>query len=658
MAPAPAANRALRRAVIEKVFPEVDEGAFPIKRITGDSIRVDAHVFADGHDVVACVLRHRHESEEAWTEVPMTPPGNDEWTAEFTVERTGRHLYTVCAWTDPFRTWHRDFIKRVDAGQDVSIDILVGAALAEKAAKRASGSDRKRLSTWAAELRADTDIAARTEKALHPGQAALAKAYPDRKHAAEYRLLEAWVDREIGRFSAWYEMFPRSASPDPSRAGTLQDVIARLPYVAELGFDILYLPPIHPIGTTFRKGRNNSLECGPDDPGSPWAIGSEHGGHKDIHPALGTLEDFRELVHHASQLGIELALDIAFQCSPDHPYVREHPDWFRSRPDGTIQYAENPPKKYQDIYPFDFECRDWRGLWEELKSVFLFWAAQGVRVFRVDNPHTKPFAFWQWVLAEVRRDCPDAVFLSEAFTRPKIMYRLAKLGFTQSYNYFPWRTGKHELIEYFTELTQTEVREFFRPSLWTNTPDILISYLQEGGRQAFIIRYVLASTLGASYGIYGPAFELCEGRSRGPLQEEYLDSEKYEARRWDLDDPAGIRDIISRVNTARREHPALQTDANLLFHAVDNDQLLCYSKQTGSDLVLVFVNLDFRNKQAGWVELPLDWLGIDEQLPFKLHDILTGESYAWTGARNFVELRHESGLPAHVFLVSQGEAEG
>ncbi len=477
--------------------------------------------------------------------------------------------------------------------------------------------------------------------------------YPDRRFATEMeRELVLIVDPVRARFSSWYELFPRSTSPEPGKHGTLQDCTARLPYIADMGFDVVYLPPIHPIGTNFRKGRNNSVTAEPGDVGSPWAIGAPEGGHKSVHPELGTLEDFRALVSRASELGLQVALDIAFQAAPDHPYVKDHEEWFRKRPDGTIQYAENPPKKYQDIYPFDFESTKWWEMWQELKSVFTFWIGQGVRIFRVDNPHTKAFPFWEWCITEIKREWPETLFLSEAFTRPKIMYRLAKLGFSQSYTYFPWRNRKQELTEYLTELTKTPVREFFRPNQWPNTPDILTEFLQLRTRAAFMIRLMLAATLGANYGIYGPAFELLEGRPAKPGSEEYLDSEKYQIRAWELDRPDSLRELITLVNRIRHENPALQTDWLLDFHPVDNEQLICYSKRSpdGSNLILVVVNLDPHHRQSGFVDLALRDLGIDEDRPYQANDLLTGARYMWSGPRNYVELDPNS-IPAHIFRI-------
>lgn len=641
------------RVVVEQVTPEIDRGRFPIKRIVGESVLVEANIFADGHEVVAGVLLFRREGALGWREVEMEALPNDRWRARFVVSEIGCYRYTVEGFIDPFETWRRDFEKKAEAEQDVRVDLMAGAQLIAAASEKASGADAMRLAELAALLRQPSDLESAIAAVLDSELSRLMRRYRERSGVARYeRELAVIVERERARFSSWYEMFPRSCSPEPNKHGTFRDCEARLPYVARLGFDVLYFPPIHPIGVTHRKGKNNRITCGPDDPGSPWAIGAAEGGHKAVHPQLGTLEDFRHLVAKAREAGIEIALDIAFQCSPDHPYVKEHPSWFKWRPDGTVQYAENPPKKYEDIFPLNFDSPDWEELWEELKSVVMFWVEQGVRIFRVDNPHTKPFAFWEWLIAEVRDACPEVVFLSEAFTRPKVMYRLAKLGFSQSYSYFPWRNTKSEIVQYFTELTQTEVSEFFRPSLWPNTPDILTEYLQWGGRPAFMIRLILAATLGASYGIYGPAFELCENRPLEAGREEYLDSEKYEIRHWDLERPDSLAALIARVNRIRRENPALQWDLTLRFHHVDNDQLLCFSKVTEdlSNVIVVVVNLDYRHRQAGWVELDLDPLGLDAGEPFQVHDLLGDARYLWQGARNYVEL-DPAGIPGHIFRI-------
>jgi len=538
-------------------------------------------------------------------------------------------------------------------GYGLRVAALVGAGLIEDAAQRAKGGERTRLKGWAADLRAVPDTQALKTLGLDQELAAVAQRYPDRRYATicpvEHPLM---VDRARARFSAWYEMFPRSASNEPGRHGTFKDCEAQLPYVAKMGFDVLYLPPIHPIGRVNRKGANNALAAAPGDTGSPWAIGSAEGGHTALHSELGTIEDFRRLLASVHAQGMELALDIAFQCAPDHPYVSSHPKWFKWRPDGRVQYAENPPKKYQDIFPFEFESDDWRGLWQELADVIRYWAAEGVRIFRIDNPHTKPFAFWEWAIAELKREYPDAIFLAEAFTRPKVMHRLAKLGFTQSYTYFAWRNSKHELIEYFTELTQGPGREYFRPNAWPNTPDILTEYLQFGGRPAFIVRLVLAATLAANYGIHGPAFELLEATPREPGTEDYLDSEKYQIREWNRHAEQSLSDLIARVNRARRENPALQSDASLRFFDVDNDSLLCYAKSDAEleNLVVTVVNLDPHHIQSGWVVLDLAALGIDATTPYQMHDLLSGARFLWSGPRNFVQLDPQR-APAHVFAL-------
>ena len=643
------------RIVIEAVKPEIDGGRFPAKRVTGDKVIVEADIFADGHDALSALLLCRSEYDRQWVEVPMELLVNDRWQASFVVNKLGRYYYTLMAWIDKFGSWREDLEKRIEVGQkDISVNLSVGAQLVKEASQRASGTDARTLRGWAETLvSAQAPQSDRVKLALSEEVVAVMSKYPDKRSAVTYsRELSIVVDREKSRFSTWYEMFPRSVASEKGQHGTFKDCEALLPYVASMGFDVLYLPPIHPIGVTNRKGKNNTIETTPDAPGTPWAIGSEEGGHKAVNPQLGTLQDFRTLMAKAREQGIEIALDIAFQCSPDHPYVKEHPEWFLWRPDGTIQYAENPPKKYQDIYPINFETEHWRELWEELKSIFLFWIEQGIRIFRVDNPHTKPFDFWEWLINDIKKAYPDVIFLSEAFTRPKIMYRLAKLCFAQSYTYFAWRNTKWELTEYFTELTQTEVSEYFRPNIWPNTPDILTEYLQTGGRPAFMIRLVLAATLGTSYGIYGPAFELCENQPREPGSEEYLNSEKYEIKQWDITRPDSLKDFIARVNQIRRENQALHDNLNLRFHNVDNEQIICYGKSTEdlSSIILTVVNLDYRNTQSGWVELPLDTLGLDAQKDYQVQDLLNDAHYVWHGPRNYVELNPQI-RPAHIFRI-------
>jgi starch synthase (maltosyl-transferring) len=642
-----------KRVAIAGVKPQVDGGRFPVKRTVGERVVVEADVFGDGHDLLFCLLLYRREGESEWREAPLRSLGNDRWRGEFTVTEVGFYRYTILALVDHFQSWHQHLLKKIRAGQDVSVDLVVGAELLEAASTRASGADGAFLASRAAALRSSHGATERALPLLDQGLLGVAGRYPDRRFAATYeRELRVRVDRERARFSAWYEMFPRSSSPEPGKYGTFKDCEARLPYVSAMGFDVLYLSPIHPIGTTNRKGRNNDPASSRDDPGSPWAIGSAEGGHTAIDPRLGTVKGFQSLLAKAREQRLELALDIAFQCSPDHPYVGEHPEWFRWRPDGTLQYAENPPKKYEDIYPFNFETDNWRELWIELKGVFLFWIKQGVRIFRVDNPHTKPFAFWEWVIGEIQRDYPEAIFLAEAFTRPTVMYHLAKVGFTQSYTYFAWRNTKREITEYFTELSKSDGREYFRPNLWPNTPDILTEYLQMGGRPAFMIRLVLAATLAASYGIYGPSFELGDNRSREPGSEEYLDSEKYQVRHWEISDPNSLKDFIARVNRIRRDNPALHHDWNLRFHEVDNDQLICFSKCTddAANAILVVVNLDPHHAHAGWLDLDLEALGIQTDRPYQVHDLLSDARFLWSGSRNYVELDPRI-VPAHIFRV-------
>jgi starch synthase (maltosyl-transferring) len=644
-----------QRAVIENVTPEIDGGQFAIKRVIGETIVVEADIFADGHDLLRAVLKHRGRDKDTWTETAMEPLGNDRWRGSFTVEEMGRYLYTLEAWVDRCETWRHGLEKKIDAGQDVSSDLLAGVALVQDAVRRAD-EDKEDLKAFAAMLRSHAEKKMVPE--IGPDFLRLMDRYPDRRFATRYeKELAVTVDRKKAGFSTWYELFPRSFTNRPDAHGSFRDLEKSLSYVASMGFDVLYLPPIHPIGRSHRKGKNNTLGVGPHDPGSPWAIGSEEGGHKAIHPQFGTLEDFKRLVARTKTYGMEIALDIAFQCSPDHPYVKQHPEWFRKRPDGTVQYAENPPKKYEDIVPLDFETKAWRSLWEELKSVVVYWAEQGVRIFRLDNPHTKPFRFWDWLVREVKERFPDVIFLSEAFTRPKIMQRLAKAGLTQSYTYFTWRRGKAELIEYFEELTQTDVREYFRPNLWPNTPDILMDYLQKGGRPAFMSRYVLAATLGANCGIYGPAFELIENRPREAGSEEYLNSEKYEIKRWDLEKPDSLKDFIAAVNRIRKENAALQSDRGLHFHALDNPQMICYSKSTAEkeNVILTVVNLDWKYVQSGWVDLSLEPLGLGAGETYRVHDLLTDARYTWRGARNYVELR-PSAIPAHIFRIERDGA--
>jgi len=642
-----------KRVIISGVSPEMDGGLFPIKRTVGEKVAVEADIFTDGHDLLSCVLLFRKEGDRDWEAVPMEPLVNDRWRGSFRVSDMGRYRYTLKAWVDRFRTWRRDLKKRVDAGQDVSVDLQVGVQLIEQAVPRAKGAVAKDLKQRVAQIAGAQDPENKILLALDDDLAELMSLHSERRFVTTYeKELSVVVEREKARFSTWYEMFPRSCASRPGKHGSFKECERVLPYVASMGFDVLYFPPVHPVGVSHRKGKNNSPAAKPGEPGSPWAIGSEAGGHKHIHPELGTLDDFRRLMQKARELGIEIALDLAFQCSPDHPYVKEHPEWFRWRPDGTLQYAENPPKKYEDIYPLNFECDQWQDLFAELKSVVVFWIEQGIRIFRVDNPHTKPFTFWEWLIGEIKRDFPEVIFLSEAFTRPNVMYRLAKLGFTQSYTYFAWRNTKWEITQYFQELTQTGVKEFFRPNLWPNTPDILTEYLQTGGRRAFMTRLVLAATLGASYGIYGPAFELCVKEPKEFGSEEYLDSEKYEIKAWNLDDPLSLRDFIARVNRIRKENPALQSNETLRFHESDSDQVLCFSKHRSdfSNVIFVVVNLDPHHTHGSWVHFPIEEVGLEPRQGFQVHDLLSDARFLWHGSRNYLEIDPRVS-PAFVFRV-------
>ena len=639
-----------RRVLIQSAKPEIDGGRYPAKRVVGERVVVECDIVSDGHDIVRGALHYRARGAPTFEEVPLEALGNDRFRASFYVSKEGIWEFTFSGWIDAFATWRRGFQRKVEAGQDVSVELLMGAELIEAAAARATGVDAQALGVIAKALRAsDTPFEARTQTALREEVAVWMARAADRTFATNYpRVLELLVDRARARFSAWYEFFPRSFG-EGGKHGTFRDAEKMLPYVAEMGFDIVYLPPIHPIGRAFRKGRNNSTTSQPGEPGSPWAIGAEEGGHKAVHPELGTLEDFDRFVAAAREHNIEIALDIAFQVSPDHPYVKEHPEWFKHRPDGTIQYAENPPKKYQDVYPFDFECEGWQALWTELRSVFVFWIERGVRVFRVDNPHTKPLPFWEWCITSLKAQHPDVLFLAEAFTRPKVMYTLAKGGFTQSYTYFTWRTTKHELTAYMQELTKTEVAEFFQPNFWPNTPDILPEHLQTGQRSAFISRVILASTMSSSFGIYGPAYELLEHVPR-PGAEEYIDNEKYELKRWDLDRPDSLRHIIARLNSIRRANPALQANKNVGVHPTTNEFIFAYSKRTDDlkNIILVVVNLDHHHRHSAWVELDLAELGLKPDEGFQVHDLLTDARFVWRGGRTFVELDPNI-MPAHIF---------
>ncbi len=627
-------------------------GRYPAKAVVGEELTVRADVFTDGHDRVNARILYRHQSDESRQSAPMRLIVQDRWSGTFNIEKPGRYLFTVEGWIDHFATWQADLSKRVDAGQDVTIELKIGADLINKAVYNASPADAATLKEVAAQLENPDRIDLATAQALGSGLRDLLSVYSPRDWATQFdRELVVKVEPPRARFSAWYEIFPRSFCSQSGEHGTFRSCLSRLDEIAKMGFDIIYLPPIHPIGTTKRKGKNNTPGATAGDPGSPWAIGSADGGHKAIHPDLGTMSDFQRFVARAGELNMEVALDLAYQCSHDHPYVKEHPEWFKWRPDGTIQFAENPPKKYEDVVPFDFETENWQELWEELKSIVFFWIDKGINVFRVDNPHTKPFGFWEWLIAETHRVHPDVIFLSEAFTRPSVLHRLAKVGFSQSYTYFTWRNTKHEIIQYINDLTRTEVSDFLRPNFWPNTPDILPEYLQYGGRSAFLVRLVLAATLSSNYGIYGPPFELAVSEAV-PGTEEYLGSEKYEIKSWDLNRPGHLREYIADLNRIRRENPALQETGNVSFHEIDNDHLLFYVKKTSdlSNVLFIVVNLDPFHAQAGTARVPMEELGLSPTQSYLVYDLLSEEKYIWRGERNYIELDpHIS--PLHIFRV-------
>jgi len=667
------------RIVIEDVGPLVDGGHRPVKRVVGEPVAVEATIYGDGHDHLWCVVAHTAPGETKPVLVPMvaSSPGLDRWSAEFTPLTQGRHQFRILAWIDHVDTWADATHKKLLAGLAITSEMLEGAALLDQAAERVPKKGRAELVALADRLRAgDTTLlvdgaggaggagATGTPNAAGDGSIVdLARATLPPKSAAMSPVVEVDVERERALFSSWYELFPRSWGPREGMHGTLCDVEKQLGYVADMGFDVLYLSPIHPIGSSFRKGPNNAEIADADDPGSPWAIGSEAGGHTAIHPALGTIDDFRSLVRAAESNGLELALDIALQTSPEHPWVAEHPEWFKHRPDGTIQYAENPPKKYQDIYPLDFETADWQGLWQGCLDVFRYWANERVRIFRVDNPHTKPFAFWEWLIEQVRAEHPDSIFLAEAFTRPAVMHRLAAVGFTQSYSYFPWRVTKHELTDYFTELSTPPSVDRLRPSCWPNTPDILAWHLMGAPRSMFALRAFLAATMSPSYGVYGPSFELGDNQPAGNGKEEYLDSEKYQLRWWDRGSPDSLRGLLCELNRIRRDHLALHTLRTLRFHDVDNEQLICFSKTTydgpstdpterARATILVVANLDPVNEQHGVVRLDLAAVGVDGDRPYQLYDVMTDRTFTWSGPSNYVEL-HPDVQPGHVLRVTQ-----
>jgi starch synthase (maltosyl-transferring) len=647
-------NRKNKRVVIENVEPEVEEGVYPIKRVIGESVVVQADIFADGHDTLYAQLLSRFSEESEWERVSMAHLGNDRWKGSFRVDRIGSFLYTVRGWVSEYRTWCQDIIKKQGAGQDIAVDLEIGLNFLRKTKEAASPEDAKFLEQLIDKCEQKIDEKSIISLLLEEKTGEMIEKYVDEDIVTLYkRELSVTVERDKALFSAWYEIFPRSCAAEGKAHGTFKDCERVLPDIADMGFDVVYLPPIHPIGKTNRKGKNNLPGAAEADQGSPWAIGSKEGGHTSIHPRLGNMENLKQFIARAKKLGLEVAIDLAFQCSPDHPWVKEHPGWFKWRPDGTVQYAENPPKKYEDIIPLNFDTPDWRSLWEELKGVVRFWIDHGVFIFRADNPHTKPFAFWEWLIKEIKHEHPSVIFLAEAFARPKVMYRLAKLGFTQSYTYFTWRNTKHELTAYLTELTASEVKEFFRPNFWPNTPDILSEYLQYGGRAAFIVRLVLAATLSSNYGIYGPAYELCVSEALQG-QEEYLNSEKYEVKNWDRNSRGNIKEIIAQVNKIRKQNPALHHTNNLRFYTIENDALIFYAKSSEDRMNTIFVavNLDPFHPQAGRVQIPLGDLNLEADQPFLVHDLLSDEKYIWQGEYNYIAL-NPLVLPVHIFSLKR-----
>jgi starch synthase (maltosyl-transferring) len=639
------------RVVIENVQPRVEENQYPAKYTVGEIVRVTADIFGDGHDHLRAQVLFKKETSESWSTLELKHQSNDTWAASFPVTEKGFYFFTIRAWVDHFETWFDGFKKKAEAGLELSVELMEGAALLRKV-----GKGDPYFQSLADDLQDTRRYREAIDKVLGRSFEKIVHEHPLIEHETVFgKELKLVVESKKANFSAWYELFPRSSSLE-GKHGTFKDVIRLLPRIATMGFDVLYLAPIHPIGKINRKGKNNNVKAEPGEPGSPWAIGSDEGGHKAIHPQLGTLADFKRLISEAKKLNIDVAMDIAFQCAPDHPYVKSNPQWFKQRPDGSIQYAENPPKKYQDIYPFNFESEDWKDLWEELRSVFEYWIEQGVTIFRVDNPHTKPIHFWQWVIGEINRKHEDIIFLSEAFTRPRIMASLAKVGFTQSYTYFTWRISKDEIIEYMHELIMGPSRFYFRPNFWPNTPDILPFHLQHQDENVFILRLALAATLSSAYGVYGPAYEFYDNQPV-PGREEYLNSEKYEIKKHDWKRTNRMTDIITIINRARKDHPALQSTWNLDFCTIHDPNLLAYLKATDdlSDILLTVVNLDPNQKHSGFVQLPKGRLGLRDRINVKIHDLMTDEHYTWTQEWNYVELDPYK-MPFHLFKLEIHES--
>lgn len=642
--------------MIESVAPTVDAGLYPAKRSIGELVKVSSHIFGDGHDHIRAFVKYKAPKKRTWQQTEMFLEINDEWSASFVTEVKGVYEFKIEAWIDHLLNWYEGFKKKAAAGIHVNVELAEGADLLVKVQQSPGKKTNKRLKEVEGVFRDTSKYEEAVNLALSIEFEEIVSQYPLPAFESSSATYLINCEHNKANFSTWYEFFPRSASEEKGKHGTFKDCLRLLPKVADMGFDVLYFPPIHPIGEVNRKGKNNSVDSKPGEPGSPWAIGSKQGGHKAVHPELGTLAEYKKVIKEAKKLDIDIALDLAYQCAPDHPYVKEHPEWFKWRPDGTVQYAENPPKKYQDILPFDFECEQWEALWQELKSVVDYWIKAGVKIFRVDNPHTKPIPFWEWLIAEINKEYDDIIFLSEAFTRPKVMASLAKVGFTQGYTYFTWRNTKAEIIEYMNELVNDKSRDYFRPNFWPNTPDILPYLLQREGPNAFVYRYALAATLSSNYGMYGQAYEIYDN-TPVPGKEEYFNSEKYELKHYDWDMSNRLTYIIKKVNQARKENEALQSTWNIQFCSVENPNLIAYFKKTAdnSSMILMVVNLDSYSRQAGYVQLPLDQMGIEGNINLKLHDLVTDEQYTWTGEWNYVEL-DPFNIPFHLFKIEIKES--
>lgn len=641
-----------QRVVIENINPQLQCGTHFIKRVVGESVVVWADVFPDGHDAIQAEVLYRHEKDSKPQEVRMVEQGNDVYRAEFRVEKQGLYEYSIQAWVDHALNWQHGIEAKLKDEQYVRSELLDGVQYLEYLAVRTTAREKENVAAWIVVFKDENEYEAAIKIAASDKLHQLFLKYPQRRFANLSKSLELYVDRKKANFSTWYEFFPRSSSAERGKHGTFRDCERLLPRIAKMGFDTLYFPPVHPIGEVNRKGKNNATKAAEGDSGVPWGIGSQLGGHKALHPELGTEEDFKRLIAKAAEHDLEIAMDLAFQAAPDHPYVKAQPEWFRKRPDGTIQYAENPPKKYQDIVNFYFESPDYKALWEELLNVTLYWVNFGIRIFRVDNPHTKPYYFWQWLIANVKKDHPDVLFLAEAFSRPKVMQQLAKQGFSQSYTYFTWRVDKHELTEYLTELTQSEMREYYRPNFWPNTPDINPYHLQGANEAMHLIRYSLAAIMCGNIGIYGPVFEYMVSDAM-PGKEEYLNCEKYEVRHWDWTAENKITYLISRINHARRAHPALQQTNNLHFCFIENQHLIAFYKWSDdkTDEILAVISLDSHNTQQGYVQLPLDAMALGPGFRLKMTDLMTDNTYIWSTEWNFVKLNPN--LPFHLFQISR-----